>query len=97
MGLFGPPDVDKLKAKGDVPGLIKALGYERDSGVRGRAADALVQLGSGAVEPLIVTLRDVSGVRRDGSHEVGREAAAQVLGKIGDARAIEPLIAGLRD
>jgi hypothetical protein len=27
MGLFGPPDVEKMKAKGDVKGLIKALGY----------------------------------------------------------------------
>jgi hypothetical protein len=29
MGLFGPPDVKQLKARGDVPGLIKALGHDR--------------------------------------------------------------------
>ena len=32
MGLFGPPDIDKLKANKDVPGLIKALGYEKRLG-----------------------------------------------------------------
>jgi hypothetical protein len=37
MGLFGPPDVAKLKAKGDVPGLIKALGwgFTDDNSTRG--------------------------------------------------------------
>ena len=25
MGLFGPPNVEKMKARGDVKGLIKAL------------------------------------------------------------------------
>ena len=31
MGLFGPPNVEKLKAKSDIDGLIKALAYEKDS------------------------------------------------------------------
>jgi HEAT repeat protein len=44
MPLFGPPDVAKLKAKGDVPGLIKALGREKDSAVRQAAATALGHL-----------------------------------------------------
>ena len=30
MPLFGPPNVKKLKAKGNVKGLIKALGYDKD-------------------------------------------------------------------
>ena len=34
MGLFGPPDIAKLKAKGDVPGLIRALTYTPLSEVR---------------------------------------------------------------
>ena len=29
MPLFGPPDVEKLKAKKNVKGLIKALRYKR--------------------------------------------------------------------
>jgi HEAT repeat protein len=44
MPLFGPPDVAKLKAKGDVPGLIKAPGRDKDSAVRQAAATALGHL-----------------------------------------------------
>ena len=42
-----------------------------------------------AVEPLIAALKD--------ENEYVRQAAAEVLGKIGDARAVEPLIAALKD
>jgi HEAT repeat protein len=90
MGLFGPPDVDSLKAKGDVPGLIKALGYRNDDGVRALAAWSLGMIGDArAVEPLITALKDQS--------RSVRENAASALGKIGDARAVEPLIAALKD
>jgi len=41
MPLLGPPAVAKLKAKGDVPGLIEALGRRRDSAVGQAAATAL--------------------------------------------------------
>jgi uncharacterized membrane-anchored protein YjiN (DUF445 family) len=51
--------------------------------------DDCVKIGIPAVEPLI-------GVLRDEDWRV-REAAASVLGKIGDKRAVEPLIAALRD
>ena len=44
MPLLGPPDVEKLKAKKDVKGLIKALRYEKDVKVRYSAAVALGQL-----------------------------------------------------
>src|SRR5450759_2332909 len=90
MPLFGPPNVEKLKAKRDVKGLIKALGYQKDPAVRRAAAEALGQIGDArAVEPLIAALKDESwGVRR---------AAAEALGQIGDARAAEPLIAALKD
>ena len=30
MGLFGPPNVEEMQAKGDVKGLIKGLGYWND-------------------------------------------------------------------
>ncbi len=41
MGLFGPPNVEKMKAKRDVKGLIQALGYQKGSNVRRGAAVAL--------------------------------------------------------
>ena len=45
MGLFGPPNVDRMKARRDVMGLINALGYEKDANVRAAAAGALEKLG----------------------------------------------------
>jgi len=54
QGLLGPLDVEKLKAKRDVKGLIKALG---DSSVRKATAAALGELkDTQAVEPLIAAL-----------------------------------------
>ena len=46
MGLFSPPDVEKLKAKNSSRGLIKALGYEKDGMVRRDAARAIVPASS---------------------------------------------------
>lgn len=89
MPLFGPPNVDKLKAKDDVKGLIKALKY-KDSSVRQAAAEALGAIGAPAVEPLIATIRR-PGVNLGWITEVVR-----VLLMIGDS-AIESLIAALRD
>jgi len=87
MPLFGPPNVDKLKAKNNVKGLIKALGYEKDQHVREAAAGALSQIGDPqAVEPLIAALKDKNV----------RQAAASALVQIG-APAVEPLIAALMD
>ena len=60
MPLFGPPDVEKPKAKGNVNGLIKASGYDNDRKVCWAAAETLSQIGDAcAMEPLIGTLKDV--------------------------------------
>jgi hypothetical protein len=76
FGLFGPPDVQKLKANRDIEGLIKALDYEKDLSVRSAAADALGKTGDArAVEPLITILKD-------GDKDV-RKAAADALDKLG--------------
>jgi HEAT repeat protein len=85
MGLFGPPNIDKMKAKRDIGGLIKALESAR---YRQAAAQALGQVGDGrAVKPLIGALRD-----RDG---LVRSAAADALVKIGTP-AVAPLVATLK-
>jgi HEAT repeat protein len=90
MAIFGPPDPAKLEASGDVSGLIKALGYEKDASVRAAAAGSLGRIGdSRAVEPLIAVLGDA---RRD-----VRQAAAGALSLIGDPRAVQPLIGVLND
>jgi hypothetical protein len=89
MALFGPPNVDKMKARKDVKGLIKALGYREDAGVRRAAAQVLGELGDvRAVEPLIAVLEDKDAWTR--GH------AVEALVKMGDP-AVGPLIAALED
>jgi len=39
MSLFGPPNIEKLKAKGNVNGLIKALSH-KECAIRCQAAEA---------------------------------------------------------
>ncbi|MBA7502605.1 hypothetical protein ES706_01198 [subsurface metagenome] len=85
MSLFGlfKPNVEKLKAKKDVEGLIKALMHE-NLDLRWKAARALGEIGDKrAVQPLIQGLKDVNDYVRD--------HAGRALGKIGEP-ALEPLI-----
>jgi len=86
-------DIDRMKVKKNVKGLIKALGYHKDwkaRDLRRAAAEALGEIGDArAVEPLIAALKD--------KDREMRETAAKALGEIGDARAVEPLIAALKD
>ena len=89
MPLFGPPNIDKLAAKADVAGLVKALAYTKDPHVAPAAATALAAIGAPAVGPLAAVVRD--------PHDRSRWTAAEALGRIADSRAVEPLIAALRD
>ncbi len=86
MGLFGPPNVEKLRSAGNIGGLIKALGYKKDRGVVEAASSALVELMPASIEPLIQSLDD-----KDEAVSVG---AAETLVKIGEP-AVKALIAGL--
>ena len=87
MWFFRRPNVEKMKAQKDIKGLIEALGYQKDSGLRKCAARALVDIGAPAVKQLLTAL-NVDNV------DV-RKTAAQVLGDIGDPIAVEPLINAL--
>ena len=90
MGLFGPPNIEKMTAKRDVEGLIKALGHQKDVSVRKAAVIALGEIQDArVVEPLIAALKD--------SDKDVRGQAAIWLGGIKDARAVEPLITALKD
>ena len=94
MPLFGPPNIEKLKDKRDVNGLIKALNHpliNHTCYLNLEAAKALGELGDAlAVEPLLVILQ-----RSD--FDVMREAAAIALGQLGDAQAVKPLIRATKD
>lgn len=88
MGIFGPPNIEKMKAKKDIDGLIMSLGY-KDEVIHKAAMQALVEIGDVAVAPLIDALKFEEWFIR--------KRAAEALGEIGDPRANEPLITALKD
>lgn len=90
MGIFGPPNIEKMQAKRDVNGLIKALSFKKDARIRLEAAKSLGEYGDvPAVEPLIALLQDAD--------ENVRKAVVEALGKLRDPRAVSPLITTLKD
>ncbi|MGB2907434.1 MAG: HEAT repeat domain-containing protein [Candidatus Aminicenantaceae bacterium] len=59
MLIFGPPNIDKLKSRLDIKGLIKALDYTKNATLREKAVEALGELrADAATEPLISLLED---------------------------------------
>jgi HEAT repeat protein len=87
-GQSGPADIQRMTAKRDIAGLIRALDTEKQSSeVVQQAFEAVISIGGPAVEPLIVAFNGKSaGVRAN---------AALALGHIGDERAVESLVAAL--
>jgi HEAT repeat protein len=69
--------------------LARALVSERGIGARDAAAAVLVRIGAPAVPSLLARLDDPSAELR--------QAAASVLGQIGDRRAAAPLVARIED
>ncbi len=84
MFLF-KPNVQKLKEQKDVKGLIKALD-SKDSDLSKAAADALVEVGEPAVEPLFYGLSKKTGWARMG--------ILMLVARIGEP-AVDTLIAAL--
>jgi HEAT repeat protein len=87
---LGKPNVEKLKARYDVEGLIKALNYKKDKNVRSEAAQALGDIFDGrVVGALGEALKDEDvGVRMDVVH---------ALGRIRDPGSMDVLIVALKD
>lgn len=98
FGLFGPPNVEKLKAEEDVKGLMSALGYQKDWRARRKAARALGKLGdTQAVKPLMDAIDNEGGYPEDeyysqDYHKFVREEILKALGNIQDTQGIKPLI-----
>ena len=91
------PNIKKLKAKGDVIGLINALCFQRDRSIRRDAAEALLAINlqlddevdhQQVIEDLILVLNiNTAAVRK---------AAEGILVKLG-IYAVDPLLDALRD
>ena len=78
--IFGPPNIEKLKAQRNIKGLSKALIYGHHFGVSYAAAEALEEVGDEtAVAPLIRALQ-LPDVHL-------RTLVARALGRIGDKTA----------
>lgn len=91
MSLFGPPNIARLKEKGKIKDLIKALDYRKDDKVRRQAVNALSDLRCReAVEPISTLLNELSGLNIELS-----SSCASALGNIGDPVAVKPLIEAL--
>lgn len=79
MTLF-KPNVEKMKAKKNIKGLMKAL-YYQEGEINIQSAKALGEIGdSSVVEPLIQVLQD------NNRNPYLRAAAARALGNIKDKR-----------
>jgi HEAT repeat protein len=75
--------------------LVNALA---DAGLRDVAAASLVAIGPEVVDILVMALRQAHPDVRDASQDPNvRTAIAGILGRIGDQRAVEPLITALDD
>ena len=89
MPLFGPPDVEKMKARRDVKSLIKVLSNSKDVQIRKQAVLALGELGDArALKPLVAAQKDQDWDMRS--------SAPEALVKI-CSRSIMPFIAALKD
>ena len=80
-----PEDVKIMESERDIDGLVEALGYyKNDIWIVMAILEVLEKFGNEALEPLIKGLES-----KEDSIKLG---AAQLLGKIADPRAVEPLI-----
>ncbi|MFC2158294.1 HEAT repeat domain-containing protein [Acidobacteriota bacterium] len=85
MALFGPPNINKLKARNDVQALLKALDYRKNEETRYKAVEALGELREETVVELFLALLEDDDFKN-------REPIIEALGRIGDERAVPQLI-----
>ena len=88
MGLFGPPNIEEMKARQDIKGLIKVL-HHSDPKIIQSAAGALVQMGEPVLDSVIAVTQD--------PYTNARIYACWILGQIPSRRGVDPLLARLND
>lgn len=87
MTLTGKPNIEKLKEKNDIYGLIDAFRYSKENEVQEQAKKILVSIGTPVIKPLIRALADEDGWVQT--------YAGSTLRAIGTP-AVEPLIEALK-
>ncbi|MFQ5753879.1 MAG: hypothetical protein ACE5HI_17975 [bacterium] len=85
---FFKPNIKKMLKNKDINGLIRALSYEnyKNINIPLDAKDALIDIGSPAVEPLIEAAKNTSEL------DLIRNTYIEILGLIGDIRAADFLL-----
>ncbi len=54
MGIFGPPNIERMKARKNLKGLVKVMRTSKDSSLLAEAAKALGEIGDASViQPLL--------------------------------------------
>ncbi len=92
LDLFGPPDVEKHTAEGNVRGLVKATRYRHDWVLRRDALQALYEIATQTPdEPDEDIIEALIRMLRDGHWKI-REMAAEALGEIGNGEAVMRLL-----
>jgi len=76
QGLFGSPNVEKLKAEGNVKGLITAMTYKKDRSVAEAAVKALAEI---ADEQTIPLLQKLGKEQNNRSSQAARQALMAVI------------------
>lgn len=93
MGLFGSRDIETLKAKGDIKGLVRALRRKYKDNecyeIANKAFTALKEIGAPAIPYLKKALQDKA-------HHI-RYDAVDILGAIQSERVIQLLLDALKD
>ncbi len=85
--LLGPPNIENLKSRRDLDGLVKALHYQDSPQVRQQAARVLGEMGDRkALNPLLSVLQNSK------EQQSVRWNAATAIGQLKDAGGLKPLL-----
>lgn len=85
MALFGRPNIGKLKDRGDINGLLKALDYRKNETTRYDAVKALGEIGETSVVDLLLQLLEDNDFEK-------KDVIITALGDIGDEQAAPRLL-----
>ncbi|MCJ7681625.1 MAG: HEAT repeat domain-containing protein, partial [Candidatus Aminicenantes bacterium] len=89
LALFGRPNIGKLKDRGDINGLLKALDYRKNETTRYEAVKALGEIGETSVVDLFLQFLEDDEFEK-------KDVIVSALGDIRDKKAVPSLVQRLR-